>query len=398
LEKFQLIDGSSDFADLSLILPFSAEIQSLDGIANGFSSDQKSEIKIDLKGNTYNFSPVDIKGSISPYLGNYNVEMKFQGMSMPLMSPYMAQFAGYKIEKGKLNLMLKYNVVDNHLKASNNILMDQFELGEKVENPNAVSLPLELAIALLKDSNGKIKIDFPITGSLEDPKFSISSLIGDALLNVLTKIVTSPFKALASLIGSEEDLSTISFAAGNATLNQQQLNKLEGLAKALKDRPDLSLEIKGAAYQEIDWPAMLEGAVMDYLKKSKAAEINKNSGKITRAEYIDLSVDDYIRLLAKALSDKYPSLTEKSILGTPKLIELKEGDIYEVAKQKLFSTLKPDQERLNHLASDRAQAIAQFIVQKGGIENDRVFLLDTMIDPEKDNKEILSLLSLKTTH
>jgi hypothetical protein len=137
---------------------------------------------------------------------------------------------------------------------------------------------------------------------------------------------------------------------------------------------------------------------MDYLKKSKAAEINKNSGKITRAEYIDLSVDDYIRLLAKALSDKYPSLTEKSILGTPKLIELKEGDIYEVAKQKLFSTLKPDQERLNHLASDRAQAIAQFIVQKGGIENDRVFLLDTMIDPEKDNKEILSLLSLKTTH
>ncbi|RIZ69672.1 MAG: DUF748 domain-containing protein [Methylococcales bacterium] len=398
LDKFQLTDGSSDFSDLSLVLPFAAEIESLDGSANGISSDQKSEIKIDLKGKTYDFSPVDIKGSISPYLGNYTIEMNFQGMSMPFISPYMAEFAGYKIEKGKLNLGLEYNVVDKNLTASNHILMDQFELGEKVENPNAVSLPLELAIALLKDSNGKIKIDFPITGSLEDPEFSIGSLIGDAFLNVLSKIITSPFSSLISMMGSEEDLSTVSFAAGGAMLNQQQMNELEGLAKALKDRPDLSLEIKGVAYQELDWPAMLEGAVMDHLRKSKAAEINKNGGKITRAEYIDLSVDDYIRLLAKELSEKFPTLTEQSILGTPKLVAPKEGDIYEVAKQKLFSTLKPDQERLKHLASDRAQAIAKLIVQKGGIENDRVFLLDTVINPERDKKEIVSLLSLKSTH
>ncbi len=398
LDKFQLTDGSSDFSDLSLILPFAAEIENLDGSADGISSDQKSEIKINLKGNTYDFSPVDIQGSISPYLGNYNVKMNFQGMSMPFISPYMAQFAGYKIEKGKLNLGLEYNLVDKNLTASNHILMDQFELGEKVENPNAVSLPLELTIALLKDSNGKIKIDFPITGSLENPEFSIGSLIGNALLNVLSKIVTSPFSSILSMIGSEEDLSTVSFAAGDATLNQQQTNELESLSKALKDRPDLSLEIKGAAYQELDWPAMLEVAVMDQLKKSKAAELNKSGGKITRAEYIDLSVDDYIRLLAKELSDKFPALTEQSILGTPKLITPKEGDIYEIAKQKLFSTLKPDQERLNHLASERAQAIAKLIVQKSGIENDRVFLLDTVIDPARGKKEIVSLLSLKTNH
>ena len=398
LDKFQLTDGSSDFADLSLVLPFAAEIQNLNGSASGITSDQKSEITIGLKGNTYDFSPVDIKGSISPYRGNYNVEMNFQGMSMPFISPYMAQFAGYKIEKGKLNLGLEYKVVDKNLTASNHILMDQFELGEKVENPNAVSLPLELAIALLKDSNGKIKIDFPITGSLENPEFSIGNLIGDALLNLLSKIITSPFSSIVSMIGSEEDLSTVSFSAGDATLNQQEMNELDSLAKALKDRPDLSLEIKGAAYQELDWPAMLEVAVMDQLKKSKAAELNKNGKKITRAEYIDLSVDDYIRLLAKELSEKFPALTEQSLLGTPKLIAPKEGDIYEIAKQKLFSTLKPDQERLKHLAADRAQTVAQFIVQKGGIENDRVFLLDTVIDPDRGKKEIVSLLSLKTTH
>ena len=113
---------------------------------------------------------------------------------MPLVSPYMVQFAGYKVEKGKLTLGLKYNVVNRKLTASNSIFIDQFELGEKVENPNAVSLPLKLAVALLKDSSGKIKIDVPITGSLDDPKFSVGAIVADALMNVISKVVTSPFR------------------------------------------------------------------------------------------------------------------------------------------------------------------------------------------------------------
>ena len=270
LGKLQLIDGSSDFADLSLILPFAAPIESLDGGASGMSSDQKAKIKVDLKGTAYDLSPVDIKGEISPHLGNYNVELNFQGMPMPLISPYMAQFAGYKVEKGKLTLGLKYNIVNKTLTASNSILIDQFELGEKVENPDAVSLPLGLAIALLKDSNGRIKIDVPITGSLEDPKFSVGKLVVDALLNVLTKIVTSPFNAIASLIGSEEDLSVVSFAAGESTLDKQQMAKLDSIAKALKERPVLNLEIKGAAFQEQDWPALQDDALRDQIKNLKA--------------------------------------------------------------------------------------------------------------------------------
>ncbi len=395
LAKVKIVDGSSDFADLSLILPFAAQIKSLDGGANGISSDQKSTIKVDLKGNAYDLAPVDIKGEISPYQGNFDVDLKFDGMPMPLVTPYMVQFAGYKIEKGKLTMGLHYQVEKGQLKASNNILIDQLELGEKVDNPDAVSLPLGLAIALLKDSDGKIKLDVPLTGSLEDPQFSIGAIVVDALVNVLTKIVTSPFNAIASLVGSDEDLSTVSFAPGKDALDAKETGKLDGVAKALKEKPVLNIEVKGAAFEEQDWPILREEALLDQLKKIKALELSEDAGKKVRAEYVELTEDDYNDLLADAFIKQFPSLGKKNLLGTPKLIG-SDGDFFKVAKQKMSEIIKPDPKRLKDLASERSQAIAKYIVQKGGIPNERVFILDSAIDPKREGKNIVSALSLKT--
>jgi hypothetical protein len=314
---------------------------------------------------------------------------------MPLVSPYMVQFAGYKVEKGKLNLDLKYQVEKGVLTASNNILIDQFELGEKVENPNAVSLPLDLAVALLKDSDNRIKLDVPITGSLEDPKFSVRGIVADALLNVLKKVITSPFRALASAFDGGEELDQIDFKPGKAELDKVQSTKLDNLAKALKERPALNLEIKGAAYEEQDWPALKDAALYDQLKRLKAAATAKK-GKKVRAEYVELSDDEYKDYLAQMFIDKFPLLAERSLFGKPRLIDSKEDeDFYEVAKQKLFTIIKPEEERLKGLAAKRAQAIAKYVVQQGGILPERVFILDTAINPEREGQEIVSRLSLK---
>ncbi|MCK9396421.1 MAG: DUF748 domain-containing protein [Methylobacter sp.] len=399
LGNIQIVDGSSDFSDLSLILPFSAQIKSLDGGASHISSEQKSTVKVDLKGTAYDLAPVDVKGEISPYLGDYDVTVKFTGMPMPLISSYMVQFAGYKVEKGKMSLELNYKVADRELTASNNILIDQFELGEKVDNPNAVSLPLELAVALMKDADGKIKLHVPITGSLDDPKFSVSHIVVDALVNSIGKVVTSPFRALASLIGSEQDLSMISFAAGDAVLTKQQISKLDDLAKALKARPALTLEIKGAAFQEQDWPEVSDDALYDQLKRIKAAEINKQGGRKIRAEHVVISDQDYRRLMEQLFVEKFPLMVEKSLLGTTRLVGSKADtstdEFYAVAKQKLSAIIKPEEQRLKGLAAERAQAIANYIVKKGGIDNERIFILDTAIDPQREGNGIVSLLSLR---
>ncbi|SJM91141.1 hypothetical protein CRENPOLYSF2_2070003 [Crenothrix polyspora] len=396
LNTVKIIDGASDFSDFSLILPFSAPIKGLDGGASGISSEQNSKMTVALEGNAFELSPVKIKGSLSPYLGDFDIDMSFEGMPMPLVSPYMVQFAGYKVEKGKLSLGLKYTIEKKQLTASNNILIDQLELGEKVENPNAVSLPLELAIVLLKDSDGKIKIDVPLTGSLEDPKFSIGNILGDALLNVLTKIITSPFNAIAGLVGSDADLSVINFAAGSDILAPEQMTKLNDIAKALKDRTALNIEIKGAAFQEQDWPILREDALHEQLRRVKANEISKDDSKKIRSEYVYLSADDYNRLLRDVFIQQYPQLAKKSIFGTPTLINNEEADFYAFAKKKLAETLVPDHKRLNDLATERAQTIAKYLAQKAGIPNERIFILDTVVDPERKGKDITSQLSLKT--
>ena len=394
LNNVQIVDGASDFSDLSLILPFAAQIKSLDGGLTGISSDKKSKIKVSMQGNAYDLAPVDIKGEISPMQGIYHIDINFKGMPMPLVSPYMVQFAGYKVEKGKMTLGLQYNIVNRELIASNNLLIDQFELGDKVENPNAVSLPLKLAVALLKDANGKIKIDVPITGSLDDPKFSLSAIVTDALFNVLSKVVTAPFRALGSLFGSEKEMSTVSFSAGSSALNKQQQKKLNSLADELNKRPALNLDIKGAAFQEQDWPVIRGDALYDQLKKRRAIELNKGADKKIREEYVELSDEDYKRLLADLFIEKFPLLAEKSFLGTPKLMNPSAGDFYEIAKQKLFTVIKVQPQRLKVLAVARAQAIANYMVQKGGIPAEKIFILDTVLDPARDNKEITSYLSL----
>jgi hypothetical protein len=394
LDKVKVTDGFSDFSDFSLILPFAAQIKNLDGGASGVSSEQKSKIILALKGNAYDLAPVGVKGDISPHLGDYNVEINFDGLPLPLVSPYMVQFSGYKVEKGTMTLGLKYHVINSELEASNNIFIDRFELGEKVENPNAVSLPIELAIALLQDSTGKIKMDVPITGSLNDPKFSLGAIFTDALANVISKVITAPFRALGSLVGSEKDLSVVSFTPGASYLSKPQQDKLDSLSRALKERSILNLDVKGAAFEEQDWPVLREDALYEELKKRRAAEINKHAEKKIRDEYVELSEDDYKRLLADMFIDTFPLLAKKSFFGKPTLLSSNVGDFYKVAKQKLFTVIKPQPERLKRLASARAQVIANYVVQQGGVQRERVFILDTVIDPKREGNDIVIALSV----
>ncbi|PPD46416.1 MAG: membrane biogenesis protein [Methylobacter sp.] len=397
LGKVQIIDGSSDFTDLSLFLPFSAHIKGLDGGASGVSSDKNSQIQVALKGNAYDLAPVDINGQISPYLGEYDTKINFNSLPMPLVSSYMVQFAGYKVEKGKMTLNLHYQIADKKLTASNRFLIDQFELGDRIDHPGTVSLPIKFAVALLKDDRGKIKIDVPVSGNLDSPQFNIRAVITDALTNTFSKIISSPFSALASLTRHEEsNLSTIHFKAGNATLDKAEQAKLNEIAIALRARPQLMLDIKGSAIEGQDWPAISDDALYDQLKIRRADEINKENSRKIRPEYVEISNDDYHRLTADMFIEKFPLLAEKSLLGIPQLKNPKTGQqFYEVAKQKLQGIINPEQERLKELANDRARAIAKHLVQQAGIAQERIYILDSVVDTNKDTKEIASLLSLK---
>ena len=255
---------------------------------------------------------------------------------------------------------------------------------------------MKLAIALMKDADGVIDIDLPITGSLDDPEFSVASLVLDAFINIITKIVASPFQAIASLTGSDEDLSIVKFESGSPELTEVEINKLINLTKALSERPRLSLEIKGAAYQVQDWPAMQQGALLDQLKQRKADQL-KEEGQIELAENIQLSDDEYKELLADLFIEKFPELGERSLFGTPKLIPEEMGDFYEVAGKKLAAIIPPDQHKLFILAATRARNIARYLIQQGGIADGRIFVLDAKTDINAPETGISTELSLNVS-
>ncbi len=396
VSQIELKNGESDFTDLSLILPFSAHLNKLNGSVKGISSIPNAVAKVSLAGRVESLAPVKISGKIIPTSGDSELSLDFRSMPLPLVTPYMAEFAGRKIEKGNMSLELKYKISKNQLTASNNLLIDQLILGDEVENPEAISLPLDLAIALLEDTDGKIILDVPITGNLDEPEFSVSSIVVDALVNVITKVIASPFNAIASLISSDGDISKVLFSAGKASLSEKQRVKLDELANALSRRPGLILEIKGAAYTEKDWPELQLEALEKKLLQNKTDQLTQDSGKKILAENVKLSEDEYQQRVAELFIQQFPQLAERSLFGTPRLLDPSMGDFYEIAKAKLSATIPPNPQRLQQLASARGQEIAKHLVSKG-LAVERVFLQGVEVDPENADDTIASNLNL-TVH
>ncbi|MDD1620262.1 MAG: DUF748 domain-containing protein [Methylococcaceae bacterium] len=390
--KIELKDGKSNFADYSLILPFVAEMNTLNGEVDGFSSEKDSTAKLALKGKVYDLALVSIKGNYQLQTGDSDIALNFTHLPLPLITPYMAEFAGYRIEKGQMALDLQYKIKKGQLEAKNKVFIDQLTLGEHIENPNAVSLPLHLAVALLKDANGKINLDFPVTGSLEDPKFSVGSLITDVLINLVKKVAMSPFQALGSLLNDKQDYSNVGFSAGSAELSTEEAAKLDQLGKALQSKPELILEVKGMAYQSQDWPVMRFDALKDILKKMKSGELRDKGEKI-RSEYIELSEDEYKRLLAKFFKEVFPREIDYSLLGKPRIKAEPDADFYQLARQKLEAIMPPEPQRLNDLAVARANAISKYLMEKAGTDRGRVYILAPELDPA-DTSGIVSVLSL----
>ena len=204
------------------------------------------------------YGQVNVEGSLSPLqLTTFSdVNVVFRNVAMSPLSPYSGTFAGRRIQSGKLNLDLEYKVEDRRLKSNNTIILDQFTLGERVESQKAVSLPLDLAIALLTDGEGKINASVPIEGDVDHPEFSVGHLVWQAIVNLITTAVTAPFKALGALVGGEEGIDAILFRPGIDTIPPPEREKLAKVAEALTKRPMLALTVRGAYDPAADGEAL----------------------------------------------------------------------------------------------------------------------------------------------
>jgi hypothetical protein len=288
IRRVRLENAKLDFTDLSLRPQFAAKIYELSGVVNGLSSSGQTRSQIELDGRVDEFGSARIRGELNPFKprDNTDVNVVFKNIDMVAASPYAMKFAGYRIAEGKMSLDLQYKVRASQLEGANQIVIDKLTLGERVESPDALKLPLELAIAILKDSDGRIDLGLPVSGNIDDPQFSYGAVIWKAIGTLLTKIVTAPFRAIGGMLGGGgEKLEAIDFDAGSAKLLPPEREKLKQVAQLLGKRPQLKLSVPGHYSEAADGAALRARAVRTEIARRAGmkVEAGEESGPVDLA-------------------------------------------------------------------------------------------------------------------
>ena len=381
-------DGSANFADFSLTPNFATAIQQLNGQIGTIDSRQAKPASVDIKGKVDRYAPVTIKGSVNPFdpMAALDIATSFKRVELTTLTPYSGKFAGFRIRKGRLNLDLHYVITKGQLKAENKVVVEQLQLGEKVDSADAVDLPIRLAIALLKDSDGKISIELPVTGDLNNPQFSVMPIVWQTLRNLVVRAATAPFKFIGGLVtgGGSEDLGNVSFAPGSSELNKDAQGALDTLAKALKERPTLRLEIEGTAAASSDGPLLAAERLEREYQYNHYKILQRRGDKVpAQASLLVVPEKEKAPLLEgiyRTRLKQQPPAEWKDLSSDERTAKLRDG---------LIKFWGASDVLLRQLGQDRASAIKDYLVDKGQLEDDRVYFIDANLgQAEKDGRVV----------
>lgn len=416
ISSIVISNAQINFTDRSLKPNVNVVIEQAGGTITGISSAQLQHADVDLHALVDGVGPAAVTGHINPFSGTETNYIKITLTSMDLLptSPYSGKFAGYRIARGNLNLDLEYHLVGRKLNAQNIITVDQFNFGDKVDSADATKLPVRLAVAILKDREGKIILNVPIEGSLDDPKFRIGKVVARVIVNILTKVATSPFSLLgAAFGGGGDELSYQDFAPGSEDLSDAGKKKLDVLVKALYNRPALQLQISGSVdrasdvdgLQRIAFDKELRTRRWMALSKSKQAQTTPDQMVLTpqqRAHWVTKLYDEalangkitpelleaHTNLAVIASRIKSPPkniklailLTKKSTpaqkgQGTPAPSASKLPPLADPQEALLTAMIPIADSDLEALAINRAKAVRGYILSSEKVEAKRLFLV-----------------------
>ncbi|MCQ4108295.1 DUF748 domain-containing protein [Aeromonas sp. JL9] len=383
IDQLRTEQGNLRFADRSLSQDFVADIASLGGQSRHISNIPGQRSDLAFNGKVDRYAPVTIRGGTNLLVANpvLDIAVAFHNLELTTFTPYSGTYAGYAIDKGQLSMKLHYKLEGNRLEGDNDITIKKLQLGEKIKSDQAKDLPLGLAIALLSDANGVIQMNLKVKGDLDQPDFSIGNIFWDVLGNTLSKAITSPFSLLASLADGTEDLDELPFLPGDPDLTPTQQEKLVKLAQALKDRPKLSMNIRGKVNFNEERPIL------------QRQKLERVLAKLT-GNQADLGLLEQDPALQEALAQAYEERFGEDLDDLADRLHLDEES---AALRAQAVILLRDQQlitakSLRNLAMRRAQNTKEFLVDSQGIAPERLFVLDSQVKEEdKEAKVILTL-------
>lgn len=352
---------------------FKTSVESLDGEIRQITLPATTEVAVDLRGRLTALSGFTLAGTLRPDPARFAADLRLttERASLAQFTPYSVRFAGYPITQGELTAQVHYHVEGNALKAENALVLNQFTLGPKTPSPDAVNLPLKLGVALLKDREGRIQLDVPLTGSLDDPKFRLGPILWQALKNIVLKAATAPFALLGSLFGSKETLEFVEFTPGSSALPAAQTNRVATLAKALRERPQLQLAILAGFDVDADKQAVAVAKLDGRLRTLRAEELVA-AGQPTNT--VEVTAAERPRLLATLYARDFGTATNNVAAPANSIVNGAPAPALDAAalETRLVQTTEVSPGDLTALAQARAEAVRDFLVTGGEVESGRV--------------------------
>ncbi|HOS97072.1 MAG TPA: DUF748 domain-containing protein, partial [Deltaproteobacteria bacterium] len=390
LGRVSVKNGRFTFVDRTVTPKYTSSLTAITGTITGLSSDEFRKAVVNLQARLDNQAPIAVTGSINPLKQDLFVDLKASLKNMELSSttPYSGKYAGLAIEKGKLSFDLNYSIDRKKLNARNDVLIDQLTFGDAVESEEATKLPVRLAVALLRDSTGRIDLHLPVTGRTDDPEFHVGKVILKIIVNILEKAATSPFALLDALYPGAAELSTIVFEPGKSTLTDEAIQKISELGRIMTDKPSLNLEIKGFVDADRDREGLAGILFERKLKAQKVKDLLKAGKQAPSVDAVMLETAEYHAYLTKAYREE--SFDKPSnALGIPRTLPDEE------MKRLIMEHIMVTDDDLKGLAAARSQQIRDELTHAGQVDPGRIFLVETdPFKPEQMDKVVNSRVSL----
>jgi hypothetical protein len=365
LDNFHIDNATIDFRDASLTSAFRTNITALTGDIDGLNSNGKRAAKVGLKGTVDGYAPVALTGSVNPFTlkPTLNIALDITNLDLATLTPYAGTYAGYQIDGGRLSVQLNYKLENNRIKGTNHIIINEMQLGKQVTGPKVMDLPLRFAIYLLTDANGVMDLGVDVAGDVDDPDFSVGSIIWKAFRNLIVKTVSSPFRALANIAGAggRDDLDRIEFQSGSDRIAASETEKLQSVNTALQKKSALTLSITGHVSPSHDLEALRDNTLSQQL-----------------VEQSGISETD-IRQQSKNWQRAVTVLFKKRFPGQ----DIAHWEVMQM-NDAMRDNIELESSALQNLAAQRALAVKQLLVADMGLATDRAFVKPVDLGADKN--------------
>ena len=243
--------------------PFQLTLEKLDNTR----PDQPASLTLETQLEKY--TTFTLAGTLTPFQEqpSANLKGKLSGLDLPSLSPYAVTYMGYDLRRGRLDSDSRINIDKGMLNINNRLLISKLHIVEaNAETASAFSqqlaMPLDAAIGMLRDGEGNMAFDLPITGNLTEPEFSLSGVInlalGTAIKAAAMNYVTNALQPLGTIIlvgklvnkATQIRFQPLEFTPGSNELSGKGVEYATKIADLLQKRPELKLTLCGVANPE----------------------------------------------------------------------------------------------------------------------------------------------------